>query len=205
MYTLQFIEYPRMIKGQRYLRRRMEDRNTVAQAEWHKASQRTDNIQSRNVAGVMELKAGISKQRAAAQAITQLYELFHRWSCVLHCAHNFPMFVRVSLSLRAVLSGTIEGPELGKDKAGNRSLWERAEESLKCSAVAHKGCGGNELQLLPQWSPCQQMSQKMAGSVERIFEKQLRRCNRSIAKAEHKKLRHRRRSRRSLVPDALPP
>lgn len=42
----------------------------MAQAEWHKASQRASNVESENVAGVTELKAGISNERAAAQAIT---------------------------------------------------------------------------------------------------------------------------------------
>lgn len=43
------------------------------------------------------------------------------------------MFMHVPLSLRAMLSGTIEGPEPRRNKVCNRRLGKRAEESLKRS------------------------------------------------------------------------
>ena len=90
-------------------------------------------------------------------------------------------------------SGTIEGPQLGANKAPIRGPERKAKRHSAVgggalSRTSARPATSSDCSHTDRSETCQEMSQESAEFIEREFEEHLRRCTREIVKAKNRKI-----------------
>ena len=107
------------------------------------------------------------------------------------------MFTRSSgvslLCLRTMSSGTIEGPQLGADKAPVRGPEKKAKKhsadgSEALSRMSAGQATSSDCSHIDRSEACPEMRQVLADFIEREFEEHLRQCTREIIKSKNRRI-----------------